>query len=163
MIVNSIVQFNLSSNNITGGTVSYSCMSPLVVGTGNTTNAPLFVNASAGNYRLSVGSPCIDKGTNVAWMLGATDLDGNARIVNGTVDMGAYETGFSIGIRFSAIDVTWNSAPGITYQVQSSTNLLSPASWTNVGTSVTATGTSAYVYDWIRDYNGKFYRILQLP
>lgn len=68
----------------------YSCASDLVGGTGNITSNPLFVNAGAGNYRLQSGSPCTNTGSNayVDWSL---DLDGSNRIVNVTVDMGAYE------------------------------------------------------------------------
>jgi len=61
---------------------------------GNITDNPLFVNAEAGNYRLSANSPCIDTGTNQTWMSGlpgSLDLDGNNRIRNQRVDMGAYE------------------------------------------------------------------------
>lgn len=43
-----------------------------------------------GDYHLLPISPCIDVGDNTAANL-TTDLDGNARIVNGIVDMGAYE------------------------------------------------------------------------
>jgi len=43
------------------------------------------------DYRLLADSPCIDKGFNEDWMLEATDLDGNPRIANGNVDMGAFE------------------------------------------------------------------------
>jgi hypothetical protein len=53
---------------------------------------PLFVDAASGNYRLITGSQAIDKGDNVDVYL-ITDLDGNARIANGTVDIGAYEYG----------------------------------------------------------------------
>jgi len=49
------------------------------------------VNRSAGNLRLLANSPCINAGTNQAWMVGAFDLDGNPRIAGGRVDMGAYE------------------------------------------------------------------------
>jgi len=52
---------------------------------------PLFVNASASDFHLSPNSPCIDAGVNQAWMTGAQDLDANARIINTTVDIGAYE------------------------------------------------------------------------
>jgi predicted outer membrane repeat protein len=53
---------------------------------------PLFVAPLAGNLRLNTGSPAIDAGDNADIPAGiATDLDGNQRIWNGTVDLGAYE------------------------------------------------------------------------
>jgi hypothetical protein len=72
------------------GSVAHCCTTPLPPGDGNITNDPAFADAPSGNYRLMPGSPCIDAGTNAAVMT-AADLDGNARIVFGTVDMGAYE------------------------------------------------------------------------
>ncbi len=60
-------------------------------GEGNITEDPQFVDPGHGDYHLSPGSPCIDVGMNEEWMGSATDLDGNPRIINGTVDMGAYE------------------------------------------------------------------------
>ena len=57
---------------------------------------PLFVDPANGNYRLAAGSPAIDKGRN-ALAVDASgkpllwDKDGHPRIVNGVVDMGAYE------------------------------------------------------------------------
>jgi hypothetical protein len=59
-------------------------------GTVNITNAPLFVDYASGNLRLYRNSPCINAGRN-AYVSLATDLDGNPRIVGGTVDVGAYE------------------------------------------------------------------------
>jgi hypothetical protein len=86
-------------------------------GVGNIDAHPLFVDPDGAdddpstwednNYRLSAGSPCIDAGYNDALPPDApdldgdgdtgepipVDLDGHARILNGTVDMGAYEFG----------------------------------------------------------------------
>jgi hypothetical protein len=64
---------------------------------GNISADPLFVKASANNYRILGGSPAIDAGNNSAPYLPSTDFAGNARIVNGNggstaiIDMGAYE------------------------------------------------------------------------
>ncbi len=43
------------------------------------------------NLRLLIGSPCIDAGDNSVVDANSADLDGNPRIINGIVDMGAYE------------------------------------------------------------------------
>ncbi len=59
-------------------------------GTGNLATQPLFVNAAGGDLHLQAGSSCIDTGDNGA-VTQSTDLDGNLRIVNVMVDMGAYE------------------------------------------------------------------------
>ncbi|MDR2927659.1 MAG: hypothetical protein LBV41_05605 [Cytophagaceae bacterium] len=61
--------------------------------------APMFMNAANGNYRLDAGSPAINAGSNAFFEAGqtpdlsaiTTDLDGNARIFETAVDMGAYE------------------------------------------------------------------------
>ena len=72
-------------------------------GGGNIDAEPLLANPNGpdgmagtedGNLRLLPGSPCIDAGDNTAVPAGVTtDLDGNPRISNSVVDMGAYERG----------------------------------------------------------------------
>jgi len=93
-VQNTIIYFN-SPWNSDGDRPSYSycCTTPLVPGAGNITNDPGFVDADLGDYRLQQWSSCIDSGANMAWMAGAKDLEGNERIINGTVDIGAYEAG----------------------------------------------------------------------
>lgn len=65
-------------------------------GLGNTNADPLFVNAAYGDHHLQASSPCIDAGDNSAIPAGVTvDLDDSPRIINGIVDMGAYEVGMT--------------------------------------------------------------------
>jgi hypothetical protein len=90
---NSIVVSNTApdSPNWYGSSLNYSCTTPLPdAGEGNNTDAPLFVDQFGGNFHLQTNSPCINAGTNGYAPAGA-DLDGNPRLVAGTVDMGAYE------------------------------------------------------------------------
>ena len=91
---NCIVYYNSASyepNYYSSSTLNYCCTTPLPgSGIGNITNVPLFVDYAGGNLRLQSDSPCINSGDN-AYVVGTTDLDGNPRIVGGTVDIGAYE------------------------------------------------------------------------
>ncbi len=59
---------------------------PLFIETPNPATAP----TTAGNLRLRAGSPAIDVGNNAANSTPA-DLAGNVRIINTTIDLGAYE------------------------------------------------------------------------
>ncbi len=77
-------------------TLSYSNIQGGKSGTGNIYANPEFYFSD--DYHLTVGSPCIDAGTNDPFDgLGGTDLDGNERLQDGNdnagafVDMGAYE------------------------------------------------------------------------
>src|SRR6185503_7871119 len=93
---NCIAYFN-DGGNYDFNKMNYSCAIPLpTIGFGNITNAPLFVNFAAGNYRLRPDSPCIDAGTNLSASI-TNDLDGRPRPLDGNgdglaaFDMGAYE------------------------------------------------------------------------
>lgn len=99
-IINSIIWGNIgteSSDNLfnkyADTTISYSNIQGGYPGTGNLDKNPLFVNPGAADYRLSPLSPCINSGSNAAIQAtGATeDFEGEPRIQDGTVDIGADE------------------------------------------------------------------------
>jgi hypothetical protein len=96
--------------------LQYSCTSPLPTnGIGNITGPPLFMDMSAGDYRLREDSPCIDAGTSLvgftmtitnadtgdvsilAYAHDPADILGNSRFIDGNFDgkvawdIGAYE------------------------------------------------------------------------
>ena len=81
----------LGDDNSGDGILNYCCTIPLPVsGAANFTNAPAFVDLANGDFHLQTNSPCINAGNN-AYVTITNDLDGNPRIIGGTVDMGAYE------------------------------------------------------------------------
>ncbi len=96
-LYNSIVYFNYADSaagvvsNYDVCTMNYCCTVPLPAsGLGNFTNDPLFLDWNGGDLHLQSNSPCINAGWN-HYVSTTTDLDGNPRIVGGTVDVGAYE------------------------------------------------------------------------
>ena len=82
---------NLSTNcfSTTRGTnPDFCCTTPLPpTGSGNFTNDPIFADSLG---HLQTSSPCINAG-NDDYTNSITDLDGRPRVVDGTVDLGAYE------------------------------------------------------------------------
>jgi hypothetical protein len=75
-----------------GSMITFSCTTPAppTFFGPNIDAEPLFVDQANGDFHLQATSPCINAGNN-AFVSGTTDLDGNPRIVGGTVDMGTYE------------------------------------------------------------------------
>ena len=113
-LTNCIVYGNTAPRapNHTNAVFHSSCTTPHPGGTGNIANDPRFLDAAAGNYRLDMDSPCLNAGDN-AVVSGPTDLDGNPRIVFGTVDMGAYEYGqlhVATNGSDAASGITWATA-----------------------------------------------------
>jgi hypothetical protein len=123
----------------------YSCVQGwLGEGVGNILQHPMFVDPDGvdddpetcqdNDYRLSPPSPCIDTGKNEDWMSQALDLDGNARIVGESVDMGAYEWLSSItGIEFLTtgdLQLTWSSRPEAAYSIWSCSDPSGKGTWT---------------------------------
>ncbi len=100
-INNSILYYNTAATgpNWSGAKFNFSCTTPAAPGAvGSITNAPIFVNMAAGDFHEQTNSPTINDGSNTALssptaplVVITTDLDGNPRIVGGTVDIGAYE------------------------------------------------------------------------
>jgi predicted outer membrane repeat protein len=82
---NSITQS--STNGATGTSIYYT--NPQFILPGNVNNAPF--DTTGLNYRLSILSEGIDVGLN-SNAVGTLDLDGNSRIYNNTVDLGAFES-----------------------------------------------------------------------
>jgi hypothetical protein len=58
---------------------------------GNISSDPKVLDAVKSNYQLAADSPAINAGTNSSPDLPAKDLANKPRIVDGTLDMGAYE------------------------------------------------------------------------
>ncbi len=93
-LYNCIVYSNtapLQANYDLSVTLDYCCTTPIPTnGLGNIALDPLFADPANGDLRLRPASPCINSGRN-ANAPTQLDLDGNPRIVSGTVDIGAYE------------------------------------------------------------------------
>jgi hypothetical protein len=95
ILTNCIFWGNINSqivnlDNESSPVVTYSIVQGGFTGTGNLDQDPLFVDATNGDLHLQAGSPAIDAGLTSANTT-TVDLDGKPRIVNGTIDMGAYE------------------------------------------------------------------------
>ena len=91
-IRNSILYYNTGNNYNFKGDYKYCCSSPaLQGGKGNIENEPAFVSLASNDYHLTLASPCLEAGSNILWMIGETDFEGNDRINCEIVDIGAYE------------------------------------------------------------------------
>ena len=71
--------------------VSHSDVMGGYVGEGNIDEDPLFIDPDNGDFHIAFDSPCIDVADNSVVETNAVDMDGEARIGNGVVDMGADE------------------------------------------------------------------------
>lgn len=115
----------------------------------NTTSNPAFVDMASGDFRIRGYSPCKDNGLNGYNAL-ATDIRGQDRIQNTTIDMGAFEwtegidpayltapENVSISINGNSIQLTWTIVPGATsYKIFRSEN--PEGTFSQIGTTTTA-------------------------
>ncbi|MFH1562096.1 MAG: right-handed parallel beta-helix repeat-containing protein [Nitrospirota bacterium] len=98
-----IIDYNCVWGNGSGGENYYYCNA----GTHDISFNPQFIGG--GDFHLQSTSPCIDKGSNTAPSIPSTDKDGKPRIVDGIVDMGAYEYQ---GAQLPSPDIKANGADG---------------------------------------------------
>jgi parallel beta-helix repeat protein len=88
-------------SNMLGGTSNHG-LDPLFVDADGVDNIP---GTEDDNLHLLTSSPCINAGDNSAIPQSIiTDLDGNPRIINGTVDMGVYESDVVTMANFRYVD-----------------------------------------------------------
>ncbi|MBI5384199.1 MAG: hypothetical protein HZA90_05875 [Verrucomicrobia bacterium] len=171
-LTNSILYYNESSNyhgptfNHVFCILEYCCTMPRPVGTSNVTNAPSFVDTNGwSNLRLQINSPCINAGNN-AYVTNTTDQDGNPRIVNGTVDMGAFE--WQVPVRLAALappgpDGLPLSLTGETnrvYALHASSNL---TTWSWLAWLTNSSGQSTYTDSLSPLPPARFYKALPIP
>ncbi|MEP7128879.1 MAG: MopE-related protein, partial [Chitinophagales bacterium] len=96
--------YSYSGHGIDGfgtGNVTYTLIQGGYSGTGNINADPLFVDAVNGDLHVQSCSPAVNTGNNAAIPGGITsDLEGNSRTQQGIVDMGAYESTFTLPLTY---------------------------------------------------------------
>jgi hypothetical protein len=105
-------------NELQGQRTDYQDIADQTGTSGNISANPLLANTTIGNYHLQPGSPCINAGSaayiDQTWL----DLDGQARVIGGSVDIGADE----------ADGTSWNVATPV-YRVSPAGNDGDGLSW----------------------------------
>jgi hypothetical protein len=87
---------------------------------GNITTDPAFIDPASNDYSLNWNSPCIEAGKEdtTGLHLPETDLNGDPRIVNPRIDMGAYEFQFPVGLTTNKTDAnSFKIYPAVTKSI----------------------------------------------
>ena len=115
---------------------------------------------STNDFRLRPESTCINAGDIFVGMYSDIAADGNHRVIDGAVDIGAYEYTPPPQMQgiYQAIEINWTSTLGVDYQVQYTTNLTSGV-WIDV-CSVAGNGGTSVAFDTTRTNASKVYRVV---
>jgi hypothetical protein len=171
-LTNSILYFNSQAQGPEfqpSDTFDYCLTSTPVAGAGNIVGNPLFIDI-ASDYHLSPQSPCINSGMNSALNDADTfDLDGHARVVDFTVDLGAYEFRPPLLNSFRILScnpsagtttLTWESVAGAIYSLEQATDLSSPSVFTVVATNIPGNAaTTTFTSSNTPAASARFYRV----
>jgi hypothetical protein len=160
---NSIIYNNVSgliegSNTYWSGSPGFyynCCIAPLTNGANNIEEEPQ-VEIAGGD--LLGDSPCVDVGTNQAWMIDGMDREGHDRVFNGIVDIGCQEAFVSAYdmVLSGTLQVQWSVPKAARYRWQSTLNFVS---WGDVSDIRTAK-TEKVVYTDALGFNERFYRVV---
>ena len=138
--MNSIVMFNTAGSgpNWDNSGMSFCCTIPGQAGESSITNDPHLVPNDNGIYLIDGSSPCINAGTNQSWMYETRDFEGQPRLINEVVDVGADEAGTDLVMWMTSntLIALLRSPPGTTSIVQHSASM-NDGSWINTGLIVT--------------------------
>jgi DNA-binding beta-propeller fold protein YncE len=90
-------------------------------------------------------------------------LAGDSRLVKAYYIGSSTSTSTNVAATIShAVEIRWDSSPGVLYQIQWKANTGS-GEWFNLGGQVLGTGLTLNYFDTTRDNRGKFYRVIVVP
>ena len=145
-----------TADDLDGCIATYSCIKDGDSGTGNISSYPYFEDYSGNDFHLTWNSPCINKGNPNGSYSSEFDIDGDNRVVDEQVDIGADEIhgenlvqnpGFDGGC-ISNTPLHWSKLEGTDQAIDPSNYHSEPNSWkftTNNSSSMRAGITDGYI------------------